>query len=116
MAINYQAMAVLAERLIRENGRAVTHNSRISGSYNPTTGAVTGTSEVSATIRGAFVSNIAQFIGGEATQAGDKVMLTATAVAMNDTVTDGGQTYQVISYEEIKPADVAVYYRVLLRV
>lgn len=113
MPIDYTALASTAERLIKENGRDVTIRSTTAGTYDPDTG-VSGGSVTDNIVSAVFFDVDERQINDNIIQRGDRVMLTAAPVGLEDEVIDG-DSYQVINVENIKPGSVGVMYRVVLR-
>lgn len=112
MAVNQSNLAQTAARLLSENGRDVTLRSKTVGTFNPATGTLSGGSVSDTTVKAVFVQ--ANKLEQQVLQRGDRVLLTAASVDLEDEVIDG-DTYQVVDVSEVKPADDLMFNRVILR-
>jgi hypothetical protein len=96
------------------------------GTYNPATGAMTGTTTSTQTAYGAIFDYGAKQIDGTLIKAGDKQVLISafksdgsalTAPVLGDTVTIGGVTYTLVEpLKTVGPAGITVIYEANIRV
>lgn len=114
----YENIAATALRLISEKGRNVTYRAFTTGNYNPATGSVSGDSTTDTTVKMVVTRVVTQNIDNSTLQRGDRLLLIAAGVVVpneKDRIVDGSDTFQIISVEEIKPADTAIVYKLQVR-
>lgn len=122
MAVDYTALANVAEQLIDENGRAITIRTRSGTLPNPAEPwkpAAGGTGTPIATI-GFFDNYDNDERGLTQIQDGDKRLLVkakglAASITLDDEIVDGTQIWQIVNVNEITPAAVAIYYELQVR-
>ncbi len=114
MAISYANLAVLSERLIRENGRdaLLISETNTGTDYQPT---ITQTSETIRLVQSQFNAlDNNDFI----LQAHDVKFLVSSdfTLTANQRIETNGQQYSIVALKEIKPADTSIIYIVQGRV
>ena len=84
------------------------------GTYNPSTGTITGNSVSSATVKAVFTNYNDNQIDGSIVKRGDRLALCAgdiTPPTTNDVI--GG--FKIVAVEEVKPADTILLYKLQVR-
>ncbi len=131
MALNYTNFRALADRLIRENGRALTIVRRDQANFTdpakPWRGS-TEAAEVSTAVTGVFIEYEKEDIDGELVRRGDKRVLIAakdvedeSTAAENvkvedyDHVLDGLVRWKILSAELIEPGSQRILYDLQVR-
>lgn len=114
MGISYANLAVLSERLIRENGRdaLLISETNTGTDYQPT---ITQTSETIRLVQSQFNAlDNNDFI----LQAHDVKFLVSSdfTLTANQRIETNGQQYSIVALKEIKPADTIILYIVQGRV
>lgn len=117
------AFAPLQKRtndLLVKFGTGITLTVTSSGGFSLTTGTYVSASTTSYACTGVFSSYKRQDIDGSLIQATDKLLLLSAyeldvTPSLMDKIYYGGIPYQILSIEEIKPADTTVLYKVQLR-
>jgi len=112
----YSDMAATARGLLTRFGQTVTV-ARTAGTFDPVTGTTPTATASSFTGKGAIFDYETRQIDGTSIQAGDKLLLleAGNAPQINDTVTIGNITMQVVSFSTLAPAGEVVMYDVQLR-
>jgi hypothetical protein len=121
----YTRLQATANRLLKGKGQSITLTKVTAGTYNPATGAMTGTTTSTQTAYGAIFDYGAKQIDGTLIKAGDKQVLISafksdgsalTAPVLGDTVTIGGVTYTLVEpLKTVGPAGITVIYEANLR-
>ena len=114
MAISYANLAVLSERLIRENGRdaLLISETNTGTDYQPT---ITQTSETIKLVQSQFNAlDNNDFV----LQAHDVKFLVSSnfTLTAKQRIETNGQQYSIVALKEIKPADTSILYIVQGRV
>lgn len=121
--VDYAKLSTVAETLIEENGRTITLIKRsrtVSDATKPWRG-VSATNAVELSLKGVFDNYKEQDIDGDLIRRGDQMLLIAhNDVSSNeietfDEVTDGTDTWKIISVKLIKPGNTRIYYELGLR-
>jgi hypothetical protein len=88
--------------LLEKRGSDLTLTRRVGGTYTPATGAVSGTTTATYTIRGVFINYLQENIDGTVIRAGDRRLLVqakgATTTPTIDDVVDGMTLVDVRTY------------------
>ena len=114
----YDSIAATALKLISDKGRNVTYRAFTTGEYNPATGSVSGEATTDTTVKMVVTRVVTQNIDNSTLQRGDRLVLVgAGTITPNekDRIVDGSDTFQIISVEEIKPADTPIVYKLQVR-
>lgn len=108
---DYAPLDTTASALIERFGRTMTLRTLVqSGSaFDPT---VTNSD---ASITGVMTGYRANQIDGTLIQAGDKLLLTHSAVTVQDKIVDDGKEYSVITVDTVKPGGTTLLYKVQVR-
>lgn len=115
MTFDYSTLRDIAEAQINDKGKTVTHVSVTSGTFNPATGAITGSTQTSASVK-AVVTDFRDFqIDGSIIQRGDKMLLVSAKPALVDKYTIDAIDYQVVNVRSISPGDTDIVYKVQVR-
>jgi hypothetical protein len=122
----YTRLQNTAQKLLKGKGQSITLTKVTAGTYNPATGAMTGTTTSTQTAYGAIFDYGAKQIDGTLIKAGDKQVLISafksdgsalTAPVLGDTVTIGGVTYTLVEpLKTVGPAGITVIYEANIRV
>jgi hypothetical protein len=122
----YTRLQNTAQKLLKGKGQSITLTKVTAGTYNPATGAMTGTTTSTQTAYGAIFDYGAKQIDGTLIKAGDKQLLLSafktdgtalTAPVLGDTVTISSIVYTLVEpLKTISPAGTVVLYDVNLRV
>jgi putative alpha-1,2-mannosidase len=120
MAINYNQLALTAEKLIQDNGKTLTLSQKSGGTFTPSTNSFSGETTTNNTIYGVFEQVDRNRIDGQNVKKEDKIILATTETASvtiqeRDTIIDGSDNWQIVNVEEVKPADKVIYYRLQVR-
>ena len=120
----YARLQNTAQKLLKGKGQSITLTKVTAGTYNPATGAMTGTTTSTQTAYGAVFDYGTKQIDGTLIKAGDKQLLLSafktdgaalTAPSLNDTVTIGGVVYTITQIKPMSPAGTVVMYDCNLR-
>jgi hypothetical protein len=121
----YTRLQNTAQKLLKGKGQILTLTKVTAGTYNPATGAMTGTTTSTQTAYGAIFDYGAKQIDGTLIKAGDKhVLISAfksdgsalTAPVLGDTVSIGGVVYTLVEpLKTVGPAGITVIYEANLR-
>jgi len=107
----------IASSLLADNGQSLTFSRETSSGFDPATGINTTTTSTY-TGYGAGFGYAAREIDGSVIKKGDiRLILEATDTAPlnGDTVVYDSETYRVMDIEKVKPATIAVLYKLQLR-
>ena len=120
MAMNYSALQTTSERLLRENGQAITFSYTTGAVINPATGEVTDAG-TTATVTGYGIATNYQNteIDGESVLAGDLRLIAnnvATEPEPDWTVSVNSKTWRVMNVQPVNPAGTNVIYICQLRI
>ncbi len=118
MSFDYSELQNNAIELIAEYGRDVTYRSFNSGTYDPDSGTVSGDDEAETTVKAVVTTAKIEKIDGTALQRGDRFFLIASGSVVpnaKDAIIDGGETYQIVDFTEIKPGDSIMAYKIQAR-
>lgn len=119
----YEGAAINVLNKINEFGRSVTINSPASDDlpvFNPQDFSFSEGGEDSQVVSAMFTRFDIKEIDGTAIKRDDKRLLIPAEgldleLSTDSTITDGSDTYQVISFQELKPASKTVMYTVQVR-
>jgi hypothetical protein len=121
----YTRLQNTAQKLLKGKGQILTLTKVTAGTYNPATGAMTGTTTSTQTAYGAIFDYGAKQIDGTLIKAGDKQVLISafksdgsalTAPVLGDTVSIGGVVYTLVEpLKTVGPAGITVIYEANLR-
>lgn len=121
----YTRLQNTAQKLLKGKGQSITLTKVTAGTYNPATGAMTGTTTSTQTAYGAIFDYGAKQIDGTLIKAGDKQLLLSafktdgtalTAPVLGDTVSIGGVVYTLVEpLKTVGPAGITVIYEANLR-
>lgn len=121
----YTRLQNTAQKLLKGKGQILTLTKVTAGTYNPATGAMTGTTTSTQTAYGAVFDYGAKQIDGTLIKAGDKQLLLSafktdgtalTAPVLGDTVSIGGVVYTLVEpLKTVGPAGITVIYEANLR-
>ena len=121
----YTRLQNTAQKLLKGKGQILTLTKVTAGTYNPATGAMTGTTTSTQTAYGAIFDYGAKQIDGTLIKAGDKQLLLSafktdgtalTAPVLGDTVSIGGVVYTLVEpLKTVGPAGITVIYEANLR-
>lgn len=121
----YTRLQNTAQKLLKGKGQSLTLTKVTAGTYNPATGAMTGTTTSTQTAYGAVFDYGTKQIDGTLIKAGDKQLLLSafktdgtalTAPVLGDTVSIGGVVYTLVEpLKTVGPAGITVIYEANLR-
>ena len=121
----YTRLQNTAQKLLKGKGQSLTITRITAGTYNPATGAMTGTTTSTQTAYGAVFDYGTKQIDGTLIKAGDKQLLLSafktdgtalTAPVLGDTVSIGGVVYTLVEpLKTVGPAGITVIYEANLR-
>ncbi len=121
----YTRLQNTAQKLLKGKGQSLTLTKVTAGTYNPATGAMTGTTTSTQTAYGAVFDYGSKQIDGTLIKAGDKQLLLSafktdgtalTAPVLGDTVSIGGVVYTLVEpLKTVGPAGITVIYEATLR-
>jgi len=121
----YTRLQNTAQKLLKGKGQTLTLTKVTAGTYNPATGAMTGTTTSTQTAYGAVFDYGTKQIDGTLIKAGDKQLLLSafktdgtalTAPVLGDTVSIGGVVYTLVEpLKTVGPAGITVIYEANLR-
>jgi len=119
MAFDYSGLNASTADLISAFGRTMVLRSRSAAPYDPATSSVAVTT-TDYSVRAVFPATRRNRRGGEsAAEEGKTVLVAAKGLPAKpverDQIIDGGDTYQVLEVEEVKPGDTALLYVVKVR-
>lgn len=118
MSFDYDSLQLLSTDLINDFGQDITLTTVTAGTFNPATGATTGDSETTATVK-AVVTDYRDFqIDGGAIQRGDKQVILSGSVAApdtNDMFTINSLEYMIVNINTISPGGTDVLYKIQVR-
>jgi hypothetical protein len=115
----YTRLQNTAQKLLKGKGQSLTLTKITAGTYNPSTGGVTGGTTSTQLAYGAVFEYGNKNIDGTLIKVGDKQLLLSafktdgtalTAPVVNDTVTIGGTTYTITQAKSSAPAGTVVLY------
>lgn len=118
MSFDYSPLQNVALSQISDKGRDVTYTQVTAGTFDPTTNTVTGASETDTTIKAVITDFDESQIDGTIIQRKDKqVLITADVVTpkLEDKITDGSVTYQIVNINQIAPGDIVMLYKLQVR-
>lgn len=114
----YAELQQTAESLLNELGQSVTINTKVVGSYDPSTGTASVT-QTTQTGKGAVLDYGSKDIDGQLILQGDKKLLLSQigidSIDVNDTVTFGSKTYTITMVKTLNPAGTNVMFICNLR-
>lgn len=115
----YQNIANIANSEITNKGRSITYRSFAGGVYTPSTDSFSNAS-TDTTIFGVFTDYSQNEVNDTLIMAGDKLVIVSaldftTPPKLNDFVIDGSDYYKVLSIETVKPASIAIIYKLQVR-
>lgn len=119
--MDYSKLAATSIAQIADKGRAVSFVYKTQGTYAPATDTFSvAASTTTQTVYMVITDVLKKDVNETLIKAGDKIGLLANdsltrAPKTGDRVTDGTETFDVISIEEIKPGDTVILYRLQLR-
>lgn len=120
MAIDYASLLAKTKAVVRDNGRSVTlikHDNTPVDANKPWLGSVG--SSVETTVTAVFGSYGLKETDGSLVQRGDKKLLVDGDYNLDlssyDQIKEGSNTWEIVGYSEVKPADVTVLYIIQVR-
>ncbi|PZQ46172.1 MAG: hypothetical protein DI551_05695 [Micavibrio aeruginosavorus] len=114
--MSYAPLAATAQRLIAAKGRSVILRRKNSGTFNPSTGEITGGGVSDTPVMTVFTQYKAVEIDGEIIRRTDsRVLIAGTEPKKDDRIIDGDLTYTVIDIETVKPGDTALLWKAQAR-
>jgi hypothetical protein len=115
----YTSLAAVSLAQIADKGRdVVLMQPTTQPTWNPITQRMTDATVITVTVKAVVVDVSLREVDGGLIQAGDRWFLIAAdglSITPSSKITDGSQDYAVISVNEIKPADVAILYKLQCR-
>jgi len=119
MSFNYAGLAKTALKQIAKFGRSVTLRTVAAGTFDTSTGTVSGASNSDVVVKALVTGYKDKQIDGQIIRHGDKmVMIAGSAVTTppvsNDIVVDGGD-YKIVNIETIQPGDTVLIYKLQVR-
>jgi hypothetical protein len=117
MTFDYRQIAALSTNLLTQFGGSVSISRTTGKTINPVTGAVTPGTAQTLTAKGAVVEYEDRKIDGTMIQRGDKLVLIDAGFEplQTDLVMIDAQPWQIIRIETVRPAAVAVLYKLQVR-
>jgi len=122
----YSRMAATANRMLKRRGQTITVSHTTDGTYDPTTGQISGAVTTTQTVAGIMIEWDARQIDGTLIKVGDRRLLLSplntsgaalTAPVLGDTVTDAASViYTLVApLKTMAPAGTAILYDCNLR-
>lgn len=118
--MDYSRLAATSSAQIADKGRSVSLVFETQGTYAPATDTFTGQTSSSQTVKMVITNYRKNEMDETMIKIGDRQGLLAPdnllrAPKTGDTVTDGAETFAIVSIEEIKPGDTTLLYKLQLR-
>lgn len=115
MSYDYSSLATTGASLITKFGRNVTLKHVTEGSYNFSTGAVTGDSVSSETVKAVFTNFNDGQIDGSIIQRGDRLVFVSKDVTSKPKMNDVIGGFKIVGVETIQPANDVLLYKLQVR-
>ena len=118
MSFDYGSIVNVAVSQIADKGRSVILNRFTSGTYNPSTGTVSGASRSSETVSAVVTDYKDNQIDGGAIKRGDKMLIISadqSPASLQDSFEIDGDEYQIVNIESVSPSGVDIIYKIQVR-
>lgn len=118
--MDYSGLKNSAINLIRNSGRSVSFVYKTQGTYDPGTDAIINQTVTTKAAKMVILDYKRDEMNKDMVKIGDRLALLAVdnltrAPKTGDTVIDSGETYAIVAFEEIKPGDTTLLYKLQLR-
>jgi len=115
MSYDYSSLATTGASLISKFGRDVTLKHVTEGSYDFSTGGVSGDSVTSETVKAVFTNYNDGQIDGSIVQRGDRLVLVSNDVTSEPKTNDIIGGFKIVGVETIQPANDVLLYKLQVR-